>query len=251
MLGLFNLIKHDLDRKNQLPLKYYDIPKLPIVDRCTIYVDAINNTGNGHSNSATTWKNLKGSANGTRHGTAVWEDDALILSGSNGFYFSRNSASKLTIECVCSASSLNPEVGVHVVSCMNTGGSALGFNGRTSLFYASAYDLDSKTNALTYIPESHSKKVYLALIIDGSNMVNYYANTNKNLTASIRYGYNSSTSQQAPWAIGYNPSRTGIPDSGQPQYFQGKIHSVRIHSRALSPEELRKNCLYERKRYDF
>ena len=44
--------------------------------------DATNNTGNGHSNSATTWKDLTGSNNGTING-ATWESDYLSFDGTN------------------------------------------------------------------------------------------------------------------------------------------------------------------------
>ena len=44
--------------------------------------DATNNTGNGHSNSATTWKDLTGSNNGTING-ATWGSDYLSFDGTN------------------------------------------------------------------------------------------------------------------------------------------------------------------------
>ena len=44
--------------------------------------DATNNTGNGHSNSTTTWKDLNGSNNGTING-AIWGNNYLKFDGVN------------------------------------------------------------------------------------------------------------------------------------------------------------------------
>lgn len=42
--------------------------------------DATNNTGSGHSNSTTTWKDLKGNHNGTING-AIWGSNYLKFDG--------------------------------------------------------------------------------------------------------------------------------------------------------------------------
>ena len=46
--------------------------------------DGINNTGNGHDDKATVWKDLSGNGNdGTLNGGATWEEDHLKFDGTD------------------------------------------------------------------------------------------------------------------------------------------------------------------------
>lgn len=52
-----------------------------ISDGLILHYDAINNTGNGHSNTATVWKDLSGNGNyGTINGV-TWKSDSLLFDG--------------------------------------------------------------------------------------------------------------------------------------------------------------------------
>ena len=54
-----------------------------------LHLDSINNTGNGHSNTATIWTDISGNGNnGTLHGGLTWNSDNLSFDGVNGSYVS-------------------------------------------------------------------------------------------------------------------------------------------------------------------
>ena len=259
MLSMFGFIKKELDDQGKLPLKWYDIPDSPIIDKCFIYVDAINNTGNGHSNSATSWKNLVNSSNnGIRVGSPKWQDDALVLSSQgSGYRFATNKATNITIEVVFDAQKYaggpedNNQTDLSVlVGNDNIGGTRFNIAGDHRV---GAISRDA--NVSDYVNINHPSDIQLntklyAAYTCGSNRTSITLSSNSYI-ASQPFGTLEHT-QSCPWAIGFDPT-TKSPwyTDGIVYQFYGKIHSVRVHSRVLTPDEIRKNMLYERNRYNF
>ena len=62
-----------------------------IQDGLVLYLDGINNTGNGHSNTTTTWKDLSGNGNDatlynmTNSTISGWQEDGLRFDGVDDF----------------------------------------------------------------------------------------------------------------------------------------------------------------------
>ena len=249
MLGLYGLIRKELYTQDKLPLKYCDVPDSPVLDKCFLYVDAINNTGNGHSNSATTWKNLMGGTNGTKVGSPKWEDDALVLSSAfQGFYFMKSTPASLTLEAVFDSTDAS-QAG-KIINNIESGGCAI---------YASPVQVGACVyNGSAYINNSpldiKPKKHYAAYTIDSSKSkaVLYSDSFLTKSELSSRFVHPSS-SKLPPWTIGYNAyyQSPWYYNGTDKEQFIGKIHSIRVHSRALSEDEIRKNMLYERNRYNF
>ena len=264
MLHISSFIKNDLDRQGKLPAKWHpELPDSPITDKCFIYVDAINNTGSGHSNSATSWKNLMGGTNGTKVGTVSWQDDALVLTRSsstaNGFRFMVNNASAITMEAVFELAAYplyeagNGLWEGSILSCAQSGGANISCAGaHHNSLIACCVSSTASGSVNHFITGSNAcplnKKIYVAFTADQSEATAMSSLNSVYFKSpcKLKYTYNT------PWSVGFNPN----PNS--PYYstkgwgqLVGKVYSVRVHSRVLTPDEIRKNMLYERNRYNF
>ena len=74
----------NLQRRNIDQVEFVDyIPEMELPDDSSLLrkYDATNNTGNGHSNTTTTWKDLSGHYDGIIHGT-TWGEDYLSFNGT-------------------------------------------------------------------------------------------------------------------------------------------------------------------------
>ena len=251
MLGLFGLIKKNLDMQNKLPAKYYDeIPSSPVTSGCILYVDAINNTGSGHSNSATTWTPIIGSTAGTKVGSPIWHDDCVELD-VNGFYFQKltSNPSAVTYECVVK---LVDAEATYIVSNIQSGGGGLYLRGDANPVLG--FCADSSSGALFYkenMPASAcvGKMLYLCGRADGTSIKFYDSLSNMTLTAPA-VGLTGYTN--APFVVGYNPGNSGAPDSSADLYPGKKyLYSARVYNRALTDEEMKQNMLYDKARFNF
>ena len=77
-----------LQRNNIDQVEFVDsIPEVVLPSDSSLLrkYDATNNTGNGHSNTTTTWKDLSGHQDGTVHG-ATWGDNYLSFNGTANTY---------------------------------------------------------------------------------------------------------------------------------------------------------------------
>ena len=82
-LGNTNIQRWDVDQ-----VEFVDsIPEVVLPSDSSLLrkYDAINNTGNGHSNTTTTWKDLSGHQDGTVYG-ATWGDNYLSFNGTANTY---------------------------------------------------------------------------------------------------------------------------------------------------------------------
>ncbi len=82
-----------------------------------LYYDAINNTGNGHSNTATTWKDLSGNGNDGIISGPTWHDEYLAFDGIDDLVETTNeidfkSSKAVTVEFVCENTSAS---GIHII----------------------------------------------------------------------------------------------------------------------------------------
>ena len=94
VLGVKESYESDNSRASEV---YSDLTATPdsdptyVQDGLILYYDAINNTGNGHSSSTTTWKDLSGHGNDLtlynfgNTSTSGWSDNALNFDGVNDY----------------------------------------------------------------------------------------------------------------------------------------------------------------------
>lgn len=100
-----NLIYEELLEKNTDNTQY-------VSNGLILHYDAINNTGNGHNSSTTTWVDLSGNGNDGIITGGVWQENSLNFTTSNASNGVRTSSNfpidfNNTFNIVCSLSSVN------------------------------------------------------------------------------------------------------------------------------------------------
>lgn len=262
MLGFYGMIRYWLGEKNMLPDRFKenqsgdqpseqpkpDMGNL-ILDSCFLHVDGINNTGYGHDSNATVWKNLvEGQKDGTLYGqTPVWTNNACAMNGTFGFYFDKQAPTEMTIELVAEAESPYPGF-AHVISSYQDGGAGMYQDSSEGLSASVAKEFASYRRIMSGVhPEG---KFYTALTINSEEFVQYQSQNEPLIGAGFPAYFIEDESLRSPWTIGYNPHSDGTPDSGASLYV-GKVYSVRIHSRALTAEEIAHNMSEDKKRFSF
>ena len=135
--------------------------------------DATNNTGSGHSNSATTWKDLTGSHNGTLNGP-TWGTDYLQFDGVDDWvnFGQIDSQNQVTVEATISFEQIkNGEA--DIVGNWEVGGYGIYASNGVPVFSLYSKEMDryvevSAPNAMTAGQKTKLKGVY-----DGVNMYLY------------------------------------------------------------------------------
>ena len=135
--------------------------------------DATNNTGSGHSNSATTWKDLTGSHNGTLNGP-TWGTDYLQFDGVDDWvnFGQIDSQNQVTVEATISFDQIkNGEA--DIVGNWEFGGYGIYASNGVPVFSLYSKEMDryvevSAPNAMTAGQKTKLKGVY-----DGTNMYLY------------------------------------------------------------------------------
>lgn len=251
---MFGLLKKNLELQDKLPAKWRDdIPDSPVTSGCVFYLDAINNTGEGHSNSISAWKNLAGSTDAKVFRNITWADDHVRIQ-KGGYILQALTSSSFTVELVFSLNSLNitdvsSDTG-YLLTNVQTGGFGLGFTQGSNALSSTAYFGSAYRFSDVLIPAELNKKYYMRL--------NYNAPT-KTWSTSVNNKYtwreevsDSYKTTSAPVVLGYNPDSTGGLGSSVQQFMNDyNVYSARMYTRSLSHEELDQNLLYDRVRYNF
>ena len=202
-----------------------------VKDGLIVWYDGTNNTGNGHSNNATKWKNLTSNKyDGVINGGAVWNSNYLQFDGVNDWVnMGIIKEPNITIETV-----ISHDTGTKTYGVNNFQNGGLGFSDDYSKGYNALIiningyyqTISSKTNFLT-------NKIYsLSGKYDGDS-ADFFENGQKySLARSGAISYNNDTVT----VLGGNPA--GSSCSG---FVKEKIYSVRIYNRALTDDEILQN----------
>lgn len=234
-----------------------EIANVYVQDGLVAHYDAINNTGNGHDNNATVWKDLSGNGNDITlynfDGTATsgWGENVLNFDGVNDYCNRKNP--------LYSAAGLPENLTIEVVSAKNSNtvyGSVLSFdnivNSRTVLCLWTAIESNRSYEVEYYYNPSNSRN-------DTKQFDGTVYPVNKFKTVS----YGKSGTSYFTYLNGINKDTRTITDIpnwnsdelylGRPNsnnyYFNGKIQSVRIYNRALTLEEINKNSEIDKEKY--
>lgn len=222
-----------------------------VKDGLIVHYDGINNTGTGHNNSATIWKDLSGNGNDGNLNGCIWNEDNLSLDGksfvkanTNPLFHEIGGTPDMTVEVVSEKVSktygaiIGLSVDVNKFSYM-TLWTCNGNDGRCySVEYsgtAGATNWQQKTFSYTDIPLNTKKSISY-----GKNATNYftYCNADKKDDVAI--------SNSLGWKS--NEFYIGRPTSNN-YYFEGKIYSVRIYNRALTEQEIQQNYQIDKVRF--
>ena len=209
-----------------------------------LHLDGINNTGSGHSNTSTIWKDLSGNNNNGTVTGATWGNTGLTFDGIDDWVSIKElNYTEVSLEVVFKDNSI-PDNSHHYMFCnIEQGGYGLGNNGSNGLVgqvcvnneyqYLSIDNFDSTIkNTLTITSNGKESKLYL----------------NGNLVKSIivENGIISYPNNSTIMALGTNPEgSTNI----QLESYKGNIFSARMYNRVLTEQEVKNNYEIDKSRF--
>ena len=213
-----------------------------------LHLDGINNTGNGHSNTSTIWKDLSGNNNNGTVTGATWGNTGLSFDGIDDWVpIKELNYNQFTLEAVFEPKDVlnyeyqyiicNLEVGGYGIA-LNTGNKNLfGISYNTNIvdyeLLLSQNDINLNVkNTLTYTNDGKEHKLYL-----NGNLINSKVDGNRVL------GF---PNDNTIMALGTNPS--GSTNVGL-ESFNGTIYSARMYNRVLTEQEVKNNYEIDKSRF--
>lgn len=212
-----------------------------VTDGLVARFDAIDNTGNGHDGTATTWKDLVGSYDITvPSGKATWDSNALVLDGSqsNNIYplTAWPTSATRTVEIVFVPTAIS---GSGVVANVGKEG-----NGRC------LWLVDGE-NAVAVV--NSSEKAYLSPLSALTAIRQLSVSYSGNYATSHVFINGQETTSRGPTSHSMNNSSQNLvigAQGGSGNYvFVGKIYAIRIYDRVLTAEEVAQNLSVDAEKY--
>jgi len=207
-----------------------------VTDGLIRHYEGVNNTGNGHSSSTTTWRDLSGHYEGTLHNTTL-RDESISFNGSSSYAaIGKIDASEgLSLDITLNLQATPGEEDC-IIGNYHTGGWGLYVSSdrkpRFCMYNGSSYTTATSSTALelgtAYTITATFNGSALGLYIDGTSVG----------SASI----SSSSVQAAPvnntiTAIGGNPNGSAATANFANMF----VYSVRIYNRAITTTEMAQN----------
>lgn len=195
-----------VDRPGLYDIKFTDkVGKSTVVqkwvyveDGMVLYLDGENNTGTGHSNSTTTWKDLSGNGNNGAINGCEWSEKALEFNGTTDWVnLGEMNSTSQSIEIVIDSSSTAVQ---YIVGNWESGGGGIFINGNIrGEFY-----INNKYNGVITKKSYKMGKIYHIILTYDGNIVKIFLNGN--LENSINaVGDIKPPANNTVMAIGFNP----------------------------------------------
>lgn len=211
------------------------------------YLDAINNTGEGHSNETTIWKDLSGNSNdATLYNNPTWSNSSIIFDGITNYARMENTANAtynegITYEIrlkVLSLTGLNANNRLNIFGNWGTFGYGIYYTNQykvgTNIYFNSAWSFYN-TNTVVNLNDTAT----LAVTYDNHN-VTTYINGNQITQTSVQNNDTIHASEN-PLSIGRHPALEN--------YSNIEVQNVLIYNRALSDLEIKRNYEADLARY--
>ena len=211
-----------------------------VQDGLLLHYDAINNTGDGHSNSTDVWRDLSSNHNdGILSGGVTWHDNYAEFDGIDDW-----------VNCGEQNSDYSINTGTNntcVVGNWDSGGGGIFISPAKKIsgdFDIYNEDRDYGYQIVASNAETQLQRIYSVTIsYDGQNAM-MYLNGNiinsRNADGKIKKPISSTV-----YALGVNPTGS----NAQQEWFNGKIYSVALYNRALSGDEIMYNYEIDKSRY--
>ena len=209
-----------------------------------LHLDGINNTGSGHSNTSTIWKDLSGNNNNGTVTGATWESTGLSFDGIDDWVSIKElNYPEVSLEVVFEDNSIPGNSHYYMFCNLEQGGYGLGNNGNNGLVgqvyinngyqYLSIDNFDSTIkNTLTITSNGKESKLYLNGNLEKSIIVE---------NGIIGYPINNTI-----MALGTNPEgSTNI----KAESYKGNIFSARMYNRVLTEQEIKNNYEIDKSRF--
>lgn len=222
-----------------------------VTENLELLLDGIDNTGNGHSNTTETWKDLSGNnRDGTLKNTiatSAWVENGMKFDGEDDYVLiAQMNYDNITIEAVLSQNEID-DVDRTIIGNQDAGGYFL-YKGGNNRIGINCYI--EEENAYVNVPWNSFTVTKLAVNTKYSTSSTF---SGKRITQRVmsRYEFKDvegtikSPLNNTYTVLGANPTGTNIDESG----LKGTIYSARIYSRALTEEEQSVNYLADIERY--
>ncbi len=221
-----------------------------VQDGLITYLDAVNNTGYGHSDETQIWKDLTNHGNdATLYNNPIWSNNSIIFDGETNFGRIEATAnlsyeSGITIEArikILSTEIFNDENEIPFLG--NWHGAGLG------LLYLEEGTFDSNfytTNGLKNFNNTETNNINeyttVTMTHDGTKATLYINGVQK----AIINNTNTITPSLAPIGIGGNPK---IENTSMDSYANVEFQNVLIYDRALTENEVMRNYQADMAKY--
>ncbi len=214
------------------------------------YLDAINNTGEGHSNDTTIWKDLSGSNNdATLYNNPLWGANSIVFDGESNCGRIENTANKpftngITLETrarVLSEKGAQSNGVMEFLSNFNASGFGIRYKPehyRSAAHVNGAFNLITSTNDI-------GLGVYTTIAVTyDNNILRHYENGN--LVKTVEINSNTPVTTSAiPMGIACIPDISSIANN----YTNVEFQNILIYDRALSDNEIQRNYQADITRY--
>lgn len=213
-----------------------------------VHLDAINNTGNGHSNDTTIWKDLSGNGNdATLYKNPIWSNNSIAFDGSTNYARIDNTANMefangITWEMRLKIISLGTKTYTEPFGNWNGAGGGIHYVS-TNKFTGQIYSGSSYPTITSSIISNIGEYYTVTYTYDNTKATLYI---NGIEVASQNYDNLTITASSAPLALGGNPN----PNSqSMDSYSNVEFENVLIYNRALTAYEVLKNYQIDESRF--
>jgi len=210
------------------------------------FLDAIDNTGTGHSNTTKIWKDLTSNGNDiTLYNNPTWTNKSIEFNGIDSYGRMEGNANDLylnglTLETRVKIKSLTQTDVQEFLGNWDTKGIGIKYL-NDGHFAADAYSNESWHN-LVNTSLSNLDEYYTVTITFSNKEISLYVNGRQIATQNISdYPLDASL---APIAIGGNPTVTGMES-----YNNIEVQNIIMYDRALTSEEVQRNYNVDLARY--
>lgn len=212
-----------------------------VKNNLVIYYDAINNTGDGHDDSTTTWADLSGNNNNGTIDRATWQDNALVFNGSSSnVKCGMRNYTNMSVEVYCTSDQTGININESIAGNFNSGGYELRLYNKIPRFYVAKFN-NSDYYAEGKLVQPHEYNHYVGTY-DGSEIKLYI---NGELIGKTNISGVFQTEKDNIFALGGRPDGSDVVT----YFLTGKIRSVRLYDRALTSNEVINNYICETNRY--
>ena len=210
------------------------------------YLDAIDNTGIGHSDTATIWKDLTNHGNDIKlYNNPVWTNNSIEFNGVNSYGRMEDNANDfylngLTLETRIKIKSMTQADVQEFLGNWHTKGIGIKYV-NDGHFGGDVFTHEQWYHA-TASQTSNLDEYYTVVVTFGDKEFNLYINGRQISTQNI--GDYSLDASLAPIAIGGNPSVSGMDT-----YTNVEVQNIIMYNRGLTSEEVQRNYNVDLARY--
>ena len=213
-----------------------------------LHLDGINNTGSGHSNTSTIWKDLSGNNNNGTIKGASWLNDGLYFDGIDDWVpIKELNYNQFTLEAVFETKDVLNYEYQYIICNLEVGGYGIALDAGNKNLFGISYNTNivdyelllsqndinlNLKNTLTYTNDGKEHKLYL-----NGNLINSKVDENRVL------GF---PNDNTIMALGTNPK--GATNVGL-ESFNGTIYSARMYNRVLTEQEVKNNYEIDKSRF--